>query len=259
MDPATFALGLRQIAQAIDNSTQPSQVVILGALRGLLVAIDRFRPPQRPLPPAPPTTYDIVPPKPEQRSFPGAHKEQKLKEQREKRKLEREEKGELLQKQKEIMHEITDPAARERALYKPEFNSIEDFVQYLDDMDRDTYTISERNALMEGLAGIREVQEELDKIKAQGIEPTKEHKRRVMDKVLPNHIKTEMQKWDKHLLLRPMGKIRTPDPVIQKAADLVGASLDDMRNFLLMFESTADMPVDSKPLAELYQAWIGGD
>lgn len=109
----------------------------------------------------------------------------------------------------------------------PEYASFEAFVRFMDESDRDVYTIEERNKFCE-IHGIS-----------------------------PDVFKTTMNGAGKYMLLNiPGTKIKAPNQVLEKAAKELGISAAEVKQFLNSFDDPTDIPVDSKPIVEAMTEWL---
>lgn len=215
VDPKEAAARLRAIASSIDSSESPSRWEAAYCLRGLIAALDDAHPrSKKPLAPkAPPGGSGWDPTRnPIPQKLPGAVVNRAPRaepppspDDKRLRKLDRQ-----LDREKSQM---------------PEYADFQSFVQYLDDEDRDTYTVAERKKFCE-----------LNKLPAAQFDEI-------------------MSSAGKHMIRAlPSDKIQAPPAVIDKAAKELGVESDDVRKFLNSFEGGG--MTDTKEIVEAMNEWL---
>lgn len=223
MKPDEVAVRLRTIAALVDSSGAPSRWEVAYALRGVLAALDDLHPrskktPTRPPPPKGQGGFDpsAAPPPPKlpgamvdrTKGKPGYDKNWVGEEDRRLKKLDRQ-----LDREKSQM---------------PEYASLQAFVSFLDDEERDSFTVPERKKFCE-----------LNKL------PTA-----VFDEA--------MAAADKHMVRAlPADKIKAPAQVIEKAAREMGVTVAEVRKFLNTAEGAGEI-TDTRALVDAMNDWLAG-
>lgn len=273
MEPSEVSARLRAIASVIESSGSPSLWEAQYALRGVLAAFDdgyprskRVPPPRAMpggdgfdpsggnLPPRPGLTVPRSPyiPKPDEvkpekpgkeyvppagRMDPRQEREEKARrdgelkriEEARRRKLEQERLPGSKEREENARRELQKErhVEREKAVSAaPEYFNFKSFIEFLDGFDRDA------------------------------VEPQEKLKFCRVNDVDPKQFDSVMEAAGKHVIKALPGEpIRAPKPVLEKAADELGVSPDDVRKFLRSFDGGGEL-VDSKAISEAMTEWL---